>query len=224
MHATTARKISPHSGFTLLELMLVLALLVVLGSLISPRITHMFERQRLNGAAADLRLLWNETRLVAMRSGQAQVFSCNLGTNQYSVSPLMLQADTTNAGAGAQVAVLGGVMETTSTGVAVAADPTELQDVEELGEKVKFISCLVASDARAYQVAQDAQQTNVTSDLTTQTVGQRVIFYPDGSTSTAEVQVQNERGDIRAVRIRGLTGHSQIVDTLNVPSSGENEK
>ena len=212
-----------RSGLTLLELMLVLALLVLIGSLIVPRLGDIFERQRLNNSAADLRLIWDDARLEAMQTGQSQVFSCNLETNQYSVKPLMLQSDALDAGAGAQIAVSGGVMETTSAGIAIAADTSELTDVDELDEKIKFISCRVAGDARAYQVAQEAQQTNVGNDLTTQNLNQQVIFYPDGSTSTAEVQIQNERGEIRAIRIRGLTGHSQIIDLLNVASDDKSK-
>jgi Tfp pilus assembly protein FimT len=71
---------------------------------------------------------------------------------------------------------------------------------------------------RAYATAQEAQVSG-NSDVSTQNMGQTVIFYPDGSASTAEVQIQNERGDIRAVQIRGLTGHSRVVDISNVPSS-----
>ncbi|MCR9294540.1 MAG: prepilin-type N-terminal cleavage/methylation domain-containing protein [bacterium] len=210
-----------RSGFTLLELMLVLAIMVLLGAIAAPRLTDVFERQKLSGAASNMRLAWDEARLKAMKTGQAQVFSCTLGTGDYQIQPLMLQSDISNAGAGAEVMVGGAVVETQSYGTFQPANVglTGESDTEKLEDDIVFLSCSVSGDMRAYTVAQDAQsQSSGISDLNTQSVSQRVVFYPDGSTSTAEVQLQNKRGEIRAIRIRGLTGHSQIVALKNVAS------
>lgn len=210
-----------RDGFTLLELMLVLAILVILGSLAAPRFTDLFERQKLNGSATNLRLAFDEARLEAMRTGQSQVFSCVLGASDYTIKPLVLQSDMTNAGAGATImSTAGTLVETQETGFVQAADTQELNESEKLEENVTFLSCNVASDLRSYSVAQEAQNSG-TGEVNTQSVNSQVIFYPDGTTSTAEVQMKNSRGDVRAVRIRGLTGHSQIVALLNVPSGAD---
>jgi len=210
----------PRSGFTLLELMLVLAILVMIGSIASPMIGDLFERQKLRGAIDTLRLQWEEARLKAMRTGQAQVFTCELGTNAYSIKPLVLQSDAVNVGTGATLAVGGGLIETENFGrgtVAVAADLTD-SDARELEDKISFLSCLVMSDMRSFSLAQESQ-TLGTGAINTQTVAQTVIFYPDGSTSTAEVQIQNELGDIRGLQIRGLTGQVRVVEISSVPSA-----
>lgn len=208
-------------GFTLLELMLVLALMAVIGSLAIPRMGDVFERQRVNGAATELRLAWDEARLEAMRTGQAQVFECSIGTNEFTVKPLMLNSDMTEAAAGAEVMTgVGTVVETQDNGMLAAAAPPSDPQSDKLDEKISFVSCQVASDLRSYSVAEESANSG-TGQLSTQTVGQQVIFYPDGSTSTAEVQIKNERGEIRGVRIRGLTGHSKIVEILNVASNTE---
>ena len=118
----------------------------------------------------------------------------------------------------------GTLVESQGSGIFTATNQTESQS-EKLEEDITFFSCLVSSDMRAYAVAQEAQtQSSGLSDVNTQSIAQQVVFYPDGSTSTAEVQLQNKRGEVRAVRMRGLTGHSQIVALVNVASGTEADK
>jgi hypothetical protein len=81
--------------------------------------------------------------------------------------------------------------------------------VKELDDNILFSSCTVSSDMRSYEVAEQSQASG--GQLTTATLGQAIIFYPDGSTSNAEVRLQNSRGDMRAIRLRGLTGHSRVL-------------
>lgn len=207
----------PRGGFTLLELMLVLAILTMISAIAMPRMTDMFERQKLRAAASTLRLEWDTARITAMRTGQAQVFNCVPGTGSFTVKPLLMQSDATNVGQGATVMVSGGAGQTTSNGMLTAADPT-LGEAEQLEEGLTFVSCMVVGNLRAYATAQESQTTG-SGDVTTENLGQTVIFYPDGSTSTAEVRIQNARGDVRGVQIRGLTGHSRVVDISNIPSA-----
>lgn len=207
-----------RAGFTLLELMLVLTIVAAIGAVAVPFIGGAFERQKLVGAVETLRLQWDEARVKAMRTGQAQVFTCQLGTNTYAIKPLVLQSDTQNVGVGATLATTGGMVETANTGngtVAVAADTSNGTD-RQLEDKLSFVSCVAVSDMRAYVVAQESQMSS-NGALNTQTVASSIVFYPDGSTSTAEIRVQNERGSVRALQLRGLTGHARVVELPNVP-------
>ncbi len=207
-----------RGAFTLLELMLVLAIIAIIGAIAVPRFDELFERQKLRGMANELRLQWDTARLEAMRTGQAQVFSCLVGSGSYSIRPLVLQTDTANAGDGATVMLSGGsVAETQANGMLTAADPTS-SETKELEAPIVFVSCSVVGDMQAYTMAQDAQTLGA-GDINTQTIGESVIFYADGSASTAEVRIQNERGDIRGIQIRGLTGHTRVVDVINTPST-----
>ncbi len=80
----------------------------------------------------------------------------------------------------------------------MAADNTALSgEVRTLEDRVSFTSCTTSEASAA------------------------ICFYPDGSTSNAEVRLQNHRGEIRAVRLRGLTGHTKVIIVTNV-ASGEN--
>lgn len=223
MHTThvppsTTAWLPMRGGFTLLELMLVLSIIALIGAIAVPRLEEVFERQQLRGSANELRLVWDTARLNAMRTGQAQMFECQPGTGNYTVKPLMLQSDVTSAGAGATVLLSGGnVAQTTKNGVLTAAEPVATE-AEQLEEHISFVSCMVLADMRSYNAARDAQATGL-GEVDTQSISQVVLFYPDGSTSTAEARIQNERGDVRAVQIRGLTGHSRVLDITNVPSA-----
>ncbi len=211
-------------AFTLLELMLVLAIIVAIGAVAIPSFTGVFERQRLQASAEKIRLELDRARLEAMRTGQAQMFECIPGAGQYSVHPLSQQSDIVNAGEGATVMTAAGtVAETTADGMFAAASATSLSgEVKELEEKVSFVSCIVATDSRAYNLAQQTMTT--AGQVSIMNVGQVIIFYPDGSTSNAEVRLQNSRGEVRAVRLRGLTGHSKVLTVANVSSAEQTEK
>jgi prepilin-type N-terminal cleavage/methylation domain-containing protein len=209
------------SGFTLLELMLVLAIIALIGAILVPTIDDVLERQKLRSSATKLRVRWDEARLEAMRTGQAQVFTCTLESQSFSVKPLLLASDEVNTADGATVMSGGGLVERADAGMMTAPDASE-SAAEELDDEISFHACIVAGDARAMATAQQAQQNMAgVNDLSVTTVAQRVIFYPDGSTSTAEVQVKNKRGDIRAIQMRGITGHTRVVEVLNVPSESK---
>ncbi|RMF41986.1 MAG: prepilin-type N-terminal cleavage/methylation domain-containing protein [Planctomycetota bacterium] len=206
----TLRPASHRAAFTLLELILVLSLLAMMAAIAAPRLNALYERQRLSGAAASLKLRWEEARLEALRSGQAQVFECVLEDRRFRIQPLVRASDATEAGVGAEmITAAGTVVETQPAGFLAPGDDLNGQ-WEELDDGLTFLSCQVLNDMRAYLAAQEAQSTG-TGDVSTQTVANQVIFYPDGSTSTAEVQIRNQRGDVWGVRIRGLTGHTEVV-------------
>lgn len=201
------------TGFTLLELMLVLTILVILGSMIVPALDRIMDRQRLRGAAEEMRLAWDSARLTALRTGQAQVFRCEIGSHGYVIEPLILQDDANTAAAGATMLVGGVAVEAASTSFGMTTTTANTGDfAKSLDESIAFVSCVVAGDLRAYSLAQSGETASV--DLTT--VNHSVIFYPDGSTSNAEVRVQNEAGESAGVQIRGITGHTKLLPFVGV--------
>lgn len=205
--------------------MLVLTIIVVIGAMAVPSLTETLQRQELRSAVSNLRVRLDEARIEALRTGQAQVFTCSLESSDYTVKPLVLQSDTMNAGAGATIVTGGAVVESDQNGILKASDGLAAE-AETLDGEVIFHACLVSGDARAFSTAEQAQSLGGSvNELATNNIAQRIIFYPDGSTSTAEVQVRNKRGDVRAVQIRGITGHTRILDVSNVAwEDAENAK
>lgn len=76
------------AGFTLVELLLVLALVVLVAAMVAPSLSGTLGRVRLEAAAEAVRTAWVDARLEAIRTGEAVAFQCRLGTGEYTVSKL----------------------------------------------------------------------------------------------------------------------------------------
>jgi len=76
-----------RSGFTLLEVMLVMAILVVLLSIAYPSIEGMYGDVRVTAAVDQVRAVWAEARARAIDDGQAYRFAIMPDTNRYRVAP-----------------------------------------------------------------------------------------------------------------------------------------
>lgn len=195
-------------AFTLLELLLVLAILVTIGAIAAPMLDRAFERQKLRGAAEQVRMAWEDAKLKALKTGQAQVFQCQLDTGTYTIQPLILHDDVNNVGSGATLITGGVAVQTSNTTFGLATDAADKSQFGsmQLDESVTFMTCQVATDSRTYSLAMSGS-----GGLTAASVGKIVVFYPDGTTSTAETLLRNQRGEVTGVQIRGLTGHSKIL-------------
>src|SRR4051794_11573982 len=66
---------TPRHGFTLLELLLVMALIVVLGAMAFPPIEAMYADARLVAAADQIRARWADARNQAIDEGRAYRFA-----------------------------------------------------------------------------------------------------------------------------------------------------
>ena len=209
------RRSQTRSAFTLLEVILVLAILAAIAAIVTPSIGEAFKRQKLNLASDQLRNEWDKARLTAMKTGQIQAFNCTVGERGYSITPYMTGDDTTNASTGATVMTAAGTVgEATSVGTLTTPTTTETSTSgSELPEEITFVSCAVSSDMRAMSIA--SSQGGLVG---IQSMSQTVLFYPDGSTSTAEVIIQIESGAQRAVRMRGLTGSTQVLTPGEIPT------
>lgn len=201
-----------RSAFSLIEIILVLAIMVAIGAIVVPSFGDAFLRQRLISTAEKVRSEWDRARLKAMKTGQIQVFNCVLESGSYSIEPYLSGDDVLSASTGATIATMGGtIAEATAEGTLVAPGGSNANALE-LDEGVTFASCMVSGDMRAASVAQSQGGVAAVG-----AVAQQVMFYPDGSTSTAEVIVQDASGAQRAVRLRGLTGTTQIITPGELP-------
>lgn len=212
-HSTRASR-PPRGGFTLIEFMLVLAILAAIGAIVLPSVGEVFLRHKLNASADRLRSEWDRARLTAMKTGQIQVFNCTVGEGTFTVTPFMTGDDMTNASAGATIMTSAGtIAQSTSSGMLSSPSSTEDQS-ETLEDEITFVSCAVNGDMRSMTVAQT--QGGMAG---MQAMNQSVMFYPDGSTSTAEVIIQNPAGIQRGVRMRGLTGSTQVLTPGEIPTT-----
>jgi prepilin-type N-terminal cleavage/methylation domain-containing protein len=200
-------------AFTLIEMILVLSIMVVAFSIALPTYDGMVSSRKIFNAAETVRLELQRTRLEAIKTGQAQVFRCQIGQTQFIVQPWMRASDSVEASAGATIVTdLGQAIETESTAqgvVSEAADVTAGQ--KSLEEDVMFASADIVNDMRALseQSLGDTMQASATG------WSQPILFYPDGSSTTAHVVVQDIRGRRMAIQLRGLTGEAKIIEVAS---------
>lgn len=190
----------PRPGFTILELLLVLALLVTIASLAAPQVGRTLDSHRLRGAAEELRAVWSKARVRAMEQGRTYVFRSELSGSQYQVEPLVspddyLESSQLSLGNAAMASVAGSKIE-----------------AAELPDKVTFAGTQLAQDFRAMTLNPAAAAATAAAEPTGTLWSTPVYFYPDGTTTTAKLRVVNERDRGIEISMRGLTGVIYVKD------------
>lgn len=192
-HARRARR---NAGFTLLELMLVMGLLVIIAALAYPAVSGPLENNRLRHSGELIRGAWARARTKAMESGRTYVFRCQPEADGYVVEPWINNDDLLESDL------------VTQSGVAVGESIQEVSaiqlgpQIQKLPEDVTFLGSEVVGDTRSQFLA-------VTADSATESEAgwtTPIFFYPDGSSSTARLILQNKRERYVLLTLRGLTG------------------
>lgn len=188
-------------GITLLELLLVLVILVTLAGMTWPALTRPMAHQRLKKSADEVRTEWTRARIEAMSSGQINVFRYTLDENRYSIdvqnAPEFVQDSGTLDAYGMQATLQD------NTSIVQGAERTLR------GENIVFSGGETDFDTRADLVCPvvgnvyDAQ--TEWSDP--------ILFFPDGTTSTATLRLRNQYDDEIELTLRGLTGTVRIGET-----------
>ncbi len=176
------------SGVTLVEVMLTLCLLVIIASLAWPMLDKPFAGQRLRKAAEMVRLEWCRARVEALNSGQTLMFRYTPYEGQFQLEAQACVA-TTDGG----------------SGLSTPAQPQTTR--RTLPEGITFVSDDTELDMRATTAMASESQTTSIDDADW---SQPILFYPDGTTSTATLTLKNQYDRCVALKLRGLTGVVRI--------------
>jgi prepilin-type N-terminal cleavage/methylation domain-containing protein len=185
-----------RDAFTLMELLLVLALMVAIAAIAWPALRGSFDTQRLGKAGDQLRAAFGKTRVRAMRTGAIHVFRFQPGRAGYGSETWTASAEEVVSAVTAAGGVASGPTAPTMT-----APPTSSTDT--LPDGVVFHLAEVTVDARAANLLGAGGQGG---DGETAEWSSPIFFYPDGTTSNTHVVLANERGQAIVVTLRGLTG------------------
>jgi len=182
-------------AFTLLETMLVLALVVAIGALVWPALRKPFAAQRLKKSADQLHADLTRARAMAIRTGTVRQLSFDPvaalpGSGaSYVVAPAMDPM----AAAPATFTPTDG---SASTGVGVEA--------HSLPEGIAVVAVEAFDDIAPPPYAGAAATGPAASGASIPSA--TVFFHPDGTTSSAQFTLANEQGLYLRLELRGLTG------------------
>jgi prepilin-type N-terminal cleavage/methylation domain-containing protein len=206
---------SPQRAFTLLEIMLVLAVLVVIAAVSTPAIARFARTQELRSAGDVIRGEWARARVKAMKSGRIHVFVFEPDGNHYSVDYWAADDDMLEAGDDS-------ALQKPDSFTASNTDPTGSDSVdpmfaEELPSGVRFL--LGDSLETNRSAAVEANLETSTAENKDVTWSAPILFYSDGTTSTAELVLANNEGRAVRVSLRGLTGVAKVSEVFNMPEA-----
>lgn len=201
-----------RSGFTLLELLLSLAVLSVLAALVLPSMDGLLSDRRLQRAGDLVQIEMSRARLDAMRSGRVLVLSAAPGASTLQIGPYFLASDATESsdGGGGVSALLAGAEQAAIVPIDFDIDAGR---TIELPDEITVGSVQVAHGTRALAMQTDpiAGAAPVGDESSVGTVaGNQVFFYPDGSTSDAVIQIASPTDGEIMVLIRGVTGQTLV--------------
>lgn len=187
---------------TLIELLLVLAILVAVAAVSAPALHGPLEDFRLKKNAELLRARWGKARVDAMRTGQTMMFRFQVGTGVYEVRPWMTEE---------------AYLENNTPGMAAAAaSPQQVlaqqqpEAPQELAEGVTFFGVQSAASQRDAYLQQMVLQQQPDGQWSPP-----ILFYPDGTASTVRLVLTNDRQTFVTLKMRGLTGVVEVSDYLS---------
>jgi type II secretory pathway pseudopilin PulG len=175
---------------TLLEVLLVLALLVIIAGTAWPALESSLTGYRLRKAAEQVRVAWSRARIESLSSGQTVSFRFMSGDRQYAIE----------RSAEPQYLPGGAAASSPSEGLdagAAAGSPRWLP------EGITFVDAEI-EDAAGWPLAATA------AGAVGLEWSEPIEFYPDGTTSTARLRMANDRGQTIEVALRVLTGVAAV--------------
>jgi prepilin-type N-terminal cleavage/methylation domain-containing protein len=191
----------PRKAFTLIEMLLVLAIIVAVAALSMPALRGVIQGARLRAAADTVRTEWMRAHVKAMKTGRIQVFRYEQGGAKYTVQPWIAGDD---------------ALEASAQSVNGFAAPAEEQESADRGEghELPEGTMFVAGDAAAESRSLAIEQSAADASQFEAEWSRPILFYPDGSTSDAYVIVANERKVAVRVDLRGMTGAASVGEVM----------
>ena len=180
-----SRNANSRCGFSLLELILVMAILLAFAAMALPTVQRSLSRQGVQKGADMFRAALGKARVRAIRSGKVYAVFYAPNSSYFSVAAFDKAAE--------QNGLAGQRIQEIENRAA-----TEAYGDDMLPRRVRFAAGNVEIDGRASLTLSSGSNTSI----------RPILFYPDGSSQDAKIILQNENGDMVQVYLRGLTGTS----------------
>lgn len=186
----------PHSGLTLVEVLLVLALLVVITAVAAPLMQGTFSRASLQNSGDLVRAAWSRARLASMETGQAHIFRFEVAGSRYIIRTL-------------------DALGTAEADPAIPVDDTarDASDLIRTGED-RLPDGIVFAGAN---IAASSQVEATLGPIPAGAWSAPIVFRPDGTTTDASVLLANDDQQTVRVTLRGMTGISNASEVGREP-------
>jgi prepilin-type N-terminal cleavage/methylation domain-containing protein len=202
------RGVAPRSAFTLAEILLVLAVLVVIAAFAVPTIKGSLENYRLRKAADTIRAAFASSRAAAARSGMTHIFKYTPDSKEYTIEPWSTGDEFVEISSSPTIN-MGGASSTSPTSMVQAVKITPLPD------GILFHGATTDSSLRDMRTISGSGD-SASAMNSAQTGGATpILFYSDGSCSNTTVVLKNGRGSYVTIKLRGLTGHATASKLLS---------
>jgi Tfp pilus assembly protein FimT len=188
------RRCDRPRGFTLVEVMLTFCLLVIIAGLSWPVMKSAFSNQRLRKAADKIRTEWCAARVEAMDSGRTYAF-------RYFPDEGRFRVECYSTAETADDPVFGTDFDASSGGRGCSGTPQATSE-DTLPEGITFLAGTTQQDTRAATITSQAEASFGADTGSCEPI----LFYPDGSSSSAELVLKNQHERYIKLSLRGLTG------------------
>lgn len=184
-----------------------MSILAAIAAIAIPQAGLLLGDRRLVRAGDQLRAEMTRLRVDAMRQGRVMMLDGMIEGNTVRIKPYYSVSDSTEAidQTGSQQGLLTGA---TQGVIATLEVDQEAEELIELPEGIQVQSIGVVSAARSMEIEQLSQANQG------QGWSRPVLFYPDGSTSTAAITLFDETHGKVIVKIRGITGDVTVTEVL----------
>lgn len=218
----SGRATQSHGGMTLVEILVVLVLLVVLGSLVLPVLTGSIASVRLRRAGDQVVTGWSRARAEAIESGQPYQFRFTPETGKFVIEPWNgLLGEQGTAASGAPAA---GSTKTTTTSTATNANSsssTSAASSTDAAAATSTVSSAALPDEIVFQSGELAVEDFQSGERSVASLQEAqaeqstpILFFPDGTASEASVLLTNGKKQFVRVTLRGLTGVGRASEVL----------
>ncbi len=191
-----SRRYFRRSGFTLLEVLLVLGVMAVFASMTLPSVLRMFGQQKLTESAEKVRAAAASTRVRAIESGLVYQFCCESNGSRFVVVPF--EPDHANSQVNGQTGAVS--LSSRASG--------------RLPKGIVFSSVIVRSSGSLATANSSHKIASTTfdglpnaSDLANVDWSIPILFNPEGSASAdAEITVSDSKSQHIKLQVRAFTG------------------
>ena len=217
-----SQRLYRRRAFTLFELLIVAAIVVIIGALVYPAIANSTGTQNLIRSGDILRTHFARSRNEAMRSGQTLALRYELGGRQFIIEPWTTGDEQLEANIDSPIFNAMGLVAGDESSDRTISNRL-LGKLKGLPDQVQFAGGLKQFDDREVvktdpTLNPNSAQIDNTSmaDMVSANWSEPVLFYPDGSTSQTEVRLASDDLQIFVlVRIRGLTGVAYVTGVMS---------